>query len=121
MTASRATPAASAERPRGEDPVELWRAYAAHLKIGSLVEVGIAGGEQVMGELVQVDESGIVVQPHTRLAEPMRQVPFDRLERLALHTGSTRAARVGAAAVGTGVGAGVFMTLLMAMLNHFGG
>jgi len=51
----------------------------------------------------------------------LRHVPFDQLERLALHTGSTGAARVGAAAAGTGVGAGVFMTLLIVMLSHFGG
>ena len=121
VTTGRATPAASHERPRGEDPVELWRAYAAHLKVGALVDVAIAGGQQMMGELVEVDEAGIVVRPRTRVAEPLRHVPFDRLERLALHTGSTGADRVGAVAVGTGVGAGVFMTLLMVVLTHFGG
>src|SRR6267142_1659564 len=61
--------------------------------------------DQMVCELVEVDEAGIVVRPRTRVAEPLRHVPFDRLERLALHTGSTSADRVGAVAVGTGVGA----------------
>ena len=55
------------------------------------------------------------------LTGQLRQAMPIRLERLALHTGSTGADRVGAVAVGTGVGAGVFMTLLIVVLTHFGG
>jgi hypothetical protein len=48
----------------------------------------------------------------------VRHVPFDSLERLALSGGSTGAAKFGAVAMGTGVGSGVFWTLLFIVLSQ---
>ena len=109
---------ASASAPRdtgvrAPEPIERWRDYAAHLKIGDRVEVAIAGGRRFVADLVAVDPSAISVKPVVRVAEPTRRVPFEQLELLALHTGPPPGTRVGAAIAGAGTGVGVFMTLLM--------
>jgi len=111
-------PAASASAPRdtpvrAPEPIERWRDYAAHLKIGDRVEVATAGGRRFIADLVAVDASAISVRPVVRIAEPTRRVPFEQLELLALHTGPRPGTRVGAAIAGAGTGVGVFMTLLL--------
>jgi hypothetical protein len=98
---------------RAPEPIERWRDYAAHLKIGDRVEVATAGGRRFTAELVAVDASAISVRPVVRVAEPTRRVPFEQLELLALYTGPRPGTRVGAAIAGAGTGVGVFMTLLM--------
>jgi len=99
--------------PRSPEPVDVWRDVAAQLPRGASVDVTTAGGKRVTGELIAVEADAIVVTPHGRLPEPPLRVAFDRLESLALSTNATRAARVGAVALGAGTGTGVFMTLLM--------
>jgi hypothetical protein len=105
---------------RAPEPVDRWRAYAGRLPAGSLVSVAVAGGEHFQADFLSIDAAGIVVHPRTRTAEPARHVPFDQLERLALSGGTTGAAKFGAVAMGTGVGAGVFWTLLFIALSQLG-
>ena len=93
-----------------QDP-DVWRRYAARLPIGSTVKIGTTDGERLTAVLMIVDDSGITVKPRTRIPEPARQVPFDRLVKLELAGEGASVAR--AAAVGGGVGAGVFLGLLM--------
>lgn len=103
---------------RAAEPVDRWRAYAGRLQAGSLVSVAIAGGERFQADFLSADSTGIVVHPRTRTAEPARHIPFDRLEQLALSGGSTGAAKFGAVAMSTGVGTGVFWTLLFIALSQ---
>jgi Outer membrane protein beta-barrel domain len=98
---------------RAPEPVERWRDYAAHLKIGDRVDVATAGGRRLVADLAAVDGSGITVKPVGRIAEPTRRIPFDQVEGLALHTGPAPGTRVGATIAGAGTGVGVFITLLM--------
>jgi hypothetical protein len=103
---------------RAPEPIDRWRAYAGRLPGGSPVSVAVAGGEHFQADFLSVDATGIFVHPRTRIAEPVRHVPFDSLERLALSGGSTGAAKFGAVAMGTGVGSGVFWTLLFVALSQ---
>jgi hypothetical protein len=113
--------APSHANPRGQEPVDVWRSYASGLKRGAFVDVKAAGNDGFVAEFVVGDADGILVKPATRVAEPVRHVAFDRLETLALHDGPRPGARVGATLAGVGVGAGVFVTALLATLSHFGG
>jgi Outer membrane protein beta-barrel domain len=108
-----ASSSARAAPVRAPEPLERWRDYAAHLKIGDRVDVATAGGRRLVADLAAVDDSGITVKPVGRISEPARRIPFDQVEMLALHSGAAPGARVGATIAGAGMGVGVFMTLLM--------
>jgi hypothetical protein len=107
--------------PRGREPVGVWRSYASQLAIGARVDVTPAGSGRFTAELLAVDGDGILVQPATRVAEPLRHVTFDQLEMLALHDGPRPGARVGATLAGVGAGSATFLVTLMLLLSHFGG
>jgi hypothetical protein len=117
---ARATPT-SATEPRGRDSVDVWRSYAALLPLGSTVDVSAAREQPITAELLDVDDSGVLVKPTTRVAEPSRRIPFDRLETLRLHIGPSPAERAGAVAAGVGTGAGVFITVLGILFAALGG
>ena len=93
-----------------QDP-DVWRQYAARLPIGSTVRVGTTGGERLTAVLMTVDDAGITVKPKTRIPEPARRGPFDRLAQLEPAQEGSNIAK--AAAIGGAVGAGVFLGLLM--------
>jgi hypothetical protein len=90
---------------------DLWRQYSARLPIGSTVRLRTTGGERLTAILLVVDDTGITVKPKTRVPEPARHVPFDRLGELELARGGSNLAK--AAAIGGAVGGGVFLGLLM--------
>jgi outer membrane protein with beta-barrel domain len=113
--------AAPHSTPRSQEPLDVWRNYTSGLKTGAVVDVKAAGSDSFIAELVAADADGILVKPVTRMPEPIRHVPFDRLETLALHDGPRPGARVGATLAGVGTGAGVLLTILFATINHFGG
>ena len=104
------TPAAPVRAP---EPLERWRDYAAHLKVGDRIDVATAGGTRLVADLTAADDSGITVKPVGRTSEPARRIAFEQLERLALHTGPAPGTRVAATIAGAGTGVGVFITLLM--------
>jgi len=106
--------------PRGRDPVDVWRAYATLLPIGSVVDVAAAGEPQITAELLRVDDKGVFVTPRTRVHEATRQITFDRIERLRLHGGPSPGERAGAVAAGIGTGAGVFFGVLAILLSSLG-
>jgi hypothetical protein len=120
-TRTRVAETPSHATPRGQEPVDVWRSYASGLQRGAFVDVKAAGSDGFIAEFVVADAAGILVKPVTRVAEPVRHVAFDRLETLALHDGPRPGARVGATLAGVGAGAGVFVTVLFATINHFGG
>ena len=117
-TAAQTQPSAA---PPSQEPAELWRQYASGLQVGATVDVKPAGSDGFTARLMAADADGILVKPLTRVPEPARHVAFDRLEMLALHDGPRPGTRVGATLLGVGTGAGVFLTMLFATLNHFGG
>jgi hypothetical protein len=62
--------------------VELWKARAGQIPIGATVKLRTNDGHSMRAVLMAVDESGILVKPATRVPEPSRHLPFDRLEAL---------------------------------------
>jgi hypothetical protein len=61
--------------------------------------------------LMIVDDAGLTVKPRTRIPEPARQIPFDRLALLELARDNSNIGK--AAAIGGAVGAGAFLGLMM--------
>ena len=99
----------------GQD-ADVWRQYAMRLPIGSTVKIRTTGGERWTAVLLTVDDSGVTVKPKTRIPEPLRQLPFDRLAQLELAQADSNIAK--AAAIGGAVGGGVFLGLLMLLLAN---
>jgi hypothetical protein len=93
-----------------QDP-DIWRKYAARLPIASTVRIRTTSGEHFTAVLLVVDDAGVTVKPKTRIPEPARQVPFERLAELELAPAGSNIAK--AAAIGGAVGAGVFFGLMM--------
>jgi hypothetical protein len=103
---------------RGQEPADVWRDYVSRLRPGAPVDVKPAGSDRFTGKFVAADADGILVNPTTRVPEPVRRVPFDRLETLALQNGPRAGARVGATLVGIGAGAGT-LTFMLFLLGAF--
>jgi hypothetical protein len=91
--------------------------YARQLQAGSRVRAKMIGHRTVRGTLLKTTDQGIVLQPRTRVAEPLIEVPFDQLESLEQETqgGTGRAVAAGAAA-GAGAALGT-MLILWAILG----
>ena len=81
--------------------------FAKQLPLGTRVKAQIAGNRAIRGTLVKVTDTYIVLQPRTRIAEPLEEVPFDRLLALeqdvpsAGNAGRTAAIAASAAAAAT--------------------
>jgi hypothetical protein len=94
---------------------DVWRTVAEKLPIGSVVKIRTTSRERLTAVLFVVDDTGITVKPKTRIPEPARRVPYDRIEDLQLDRGTRGFGK--AVGIGAGVGAGVF-GLVILMLTH---
>ena len=103
-----AMPARSQRVP--DDPALIKR-FVEQLPIGSTITIVETSGAKSNVLLMAVDPLGIVVKPKTRIPEPIRTVPFDRLARVEPAGGHGFAKGFW---IGAGVGAGsVFLWLLL--------
>ena len=91
--------------------VELWRARAGQIPIGATVKLRTHDGERIKAVLMAVDESGILVKPATRVPEPSRRLPFDRLDALDRH--EDRVSFPKYIGIGAAIAGAAFLTLLM--------
>jgi hypothetical protein len=106
-----------ARAPATRASAELWRQFAAKLPAGTTLSLRTRGGERLTAILIGVDETGIVVSPKTRVPEPVRHIGFDEVAGIdLLRNGGSL---VKAAAIGAGVGAGVFLGLLFLLLQAY--
>jgi len=88
--------------------------FARQLPPGSRVRVKITGGATIRGILIKTTDVAMIVQPRTRVAEPLIEVPFDRLvsiEQESTGSGTGRAIAIGAAA-GAGAALGIIVLLI---------
>ena len=58
---------------------EVLAGFAAQLRIGSRVKATLTGDRTIRGTLLKRTDRSLVIQPRTRVAEPLVEVPFDDL------------------------------------------
>jgi len=103
---ARPTPARVADRDVLAD-------YAGQLRLGSRIKATTTDNRIVRGTLVKRTDQALVIQPRTRVAEPLIEVPFDELLALEQEVPSPSGASTGrAVAIGAGVGAGAALGVL---------
>ena len=88
--------------------------FARQLPAGTRVRVKTTDGGTIRGTLIKTTDTSLIVQPRTRITEPLIEVPLDRLaalepEQPGSNTG--RAIAIGAAA-GAGAALGVILLLI---------
>jgi hypothetical protein len=101
--------------PRTADTAVLAE-YAGQLKLGARVKATIANNRSIRGTLVKRTDKALIIQPRTRIAEPLVEVPFAELLALEEETKNGGVGRKVAIAVGVGAGAYLTMLLLFAAL-----
>lgn len=93
-------------------PVDVWRRFAERLPVGTVLRIRTTRGPRLTATLLSVDPSGMMVSPKSRVPEPPRVVTFDEIVQIEIAANDS-GNLVKAAAVGAGVGGGVFIGLLM--------
>ena len=84
--------------------------YASKLPIGSTVRVRTTDGQRMTAVLAIVDDSGITLEPKTRIPERPRHVPYEKLDQMVLkENGNSIGKAVG---IGVAVGVGSFLGVL---------
>jgi hypothetical protein len=89
---------------------QYWMTYASKLPIGSTVRVRTTDGQRITAVLAIVDDSGITLEPKTRIPERPRHVPYEKLDQIVLkENGNSIGKAVG---IGMAVGVGSFLGLV---------
>lgn len=104
-----------ARPPRVADDPALIRRFVEQLPIGSHLTIVETSGAKSTVLLMAVDPRGIVVRPKTRIPEPSRSVPFDRLARVEPANKHDFAKGFW---IGTAVGAGSFLLFLLSLVAN---
>jgi hypothetical protein len=85
--------------------------FARQLPPGARVRVKVTSGDTIRGTLVKTT---VILQPRTRIAEPLIEVPFDKLAALEQEMPSSSAGR--AIAIGAAAGAGAALGIIMLLI-----
>ena len=96
---------------------DYWYSYAEKLPIGSTVQLRTTDGKRHTAVLALVERDGIIVEFRTRIPEPARRFAYDQIEQLEPKQNGASIAK--AAAVGTAIGAGTFLGLLMLLAANW--
>jgi len=89
---------------------QYWMTYAGKLPIGSTVRVRTTDGARITAVLAVVDDSGITLEPKTRIPERPVHVPYEKLDQLSLKENGSNVAK--AVGIGLAVGVGSFLGLI---------
>jgi hypothetical protein len=95
---------------------QYWMTYASKLPIGSTVRVRTTDGERITAALAIVDDSGITLEPKTRIPERPRHVPYEKLDQITLKENGGVAKAVG---IGLAVGVGSFLGLVAILASSW--
>jgi hypothetical protein len=102
-----------------QTPDDVWRSFAEKLELGTELQVRLQHGKSFRATLVAVEDTGLLLQPKTRVVVPIRSVPYDEIA--SLERAKDGGVSVGkATAIGFGTGIASFwgmMFLLLAMWN----
>lgn len=88
-------------------PPDVWRDVATRAGAGAEVLVRLTDGEEFRATLVRVDDTGVMLQPKTRVPVPVQAVPWNSIASIGL----PRKGGIGtgkAIAIGVGAGAAAF-------------
>ena len=96
---------------RADRSSSYWLKYTEKLPIGSTIRVRTTDGKRTTAVLAIVDESGITIEPKTRVPESPRHISFDQLEQVELKEPRESAGK--AAAIGVATGAATFFGILL--------
>jgi len=96
---------------------DYWMKYTERLPVGSEIRIRTRNGQRTTGLLTIVDDTGITIEPKTRIPEGPRHLAFDELSQVELkgHSNVLKAVGIGAA-----VGAATFFGLVLFTLAVWG-
>jgi hypothetical protein len=89
-------------------------AIASYRTDSQRVRVKVTSGDTIRGTLVKTTDTSVILQPRTRIAEPLIEVPFDKLAALEQEMPSSSAGR--AIAIGAAAGAGAALGIIMLLI-----
>lgn len=101
----------------GQGSNQYWMSYAEKLPIGSTVRVRTTDGKRLTAILAIVDKSGVTLAPKTRIPEPPRHIPYERLDQLELKENGSSVGK--AVAIGAAIGVGAFFGVLAILAASF--
>jgi hypothetical protein len=96
---------------------DFWIRYTEKLPIGSTIRIRTTDGARMTAVLAIVDDTGITLEPKTRVPEPPRHIPFERIEQLELKENGVGVGK--AIAIGVGAGAATFFGILLVMVAAY--
>jgi hypothetical protein len=96
----------------------VWRTFAKQLAPGTAIRLRLADGSSLRATLLQASDDDITIQPKTRVAVEVRNVPYTSVVSIQLDDEKGRQV---AKAVGIGVASGVaaFVGMLLVMVASF--
>jgi hypothetical protein len=95
---------------------EVWREFAGSFDIGSELNVRLTDGSRFRATLIRVDDAVLLLQPKTRVTVPVQAVPYDVIASLEKpRPGGVAVSK--AIAIGAGIGAAAFWTMMAVALT----
>lgn len=92
--------------------VEAWRSFLGRLPAGAHIKVTLKNGKGLRATLMQLTDDTVVVNPRTRVPEPVLVIQLAELAAVELEneSGTSIAKAVG---IGVAAGVGAFFTILL--------
>ena len=98
---------------------DVWRGFAEKIDVGSELTVRLQDGTRFRAMLVGVRDDAVLLQPKTRIAVPVKAVPYSAIASLERR----KAGGVGAgkaAAIGVASGVGTFFAMMLILVAALG-
>ena len=92
-----------------QDASTAWRTVAMAIDPGREVHVRLASGQRFTATLVEARESGVMLQPKTRVPVPVQEVRYAEIVSLEQRNGGNTGKVV---AIAVAAGAGVFLAII---------
>jgi hypothetical protein len=90
--------------------------FARNLPVGARVKATTTGNRSVRGTLLKATDASIVIQPRTRVPEPLVEVPFEQLLALEQDQQTSNAGRTAGIAAAAAAGATLGVLFLLAAI-----
>ena len=108
LTVALAAPGAAA----AQVPADVWRSFAEQVDVGTELNVRLRDGQRFRAVLIGTQDSGVLLQPKTRVPVPVQVVPYDAIAALERREGGGVGAAK-AAAIGVAAGVGAFFAMVL--------